>query len=386
MKNRVVRLGQVVDINPSTKATGSADDLVAFLAMADISEEGRVASVQQRPLADVQKGYTVFQAGDVLLAKITPCFENGKAALVESLPTQLGFGSTEFHVLRPTKEIDCKFLFHLVWNPNFRRSGTSRMTGSAGQKRVPAAFLADYEFSLPSLGEQRRIATILDKADSLRRRRQEAIQLADQFLRAVFYEKFGDPVTNTNGFPTNRIDQLCDVATGATPARNRADYYGGPHPWIKTGEVDTPLITSAEEHISDAAIAESNCKLFPVGTLLIAMYGQGKTRGKVGMLGIPAATNQACAAILPSQKINRHFLYTQLSLMYEHLRAMGRGGNQENLNLGMIKALEVLVPPDHLVDEFLKVRQKVSEMTTRALSAQAETDAMSQALAAKFLS
>jgi type I restriction enzyme, S subunit len=202
----------------------------------------------------------------------------------------------------------------------------------------------------------------------------------------VFYEKFGDPVTNSNRLPTNRIDRLCDVATGATPARNRADYYDGPHPWIKTGEVDTPLITSAEEHISDAAIAETNCKLFPAGTLLIAMYGQGKTRGKVGMLGIPAATNQACAAILPSQKINRHFLYTQLSLMYEHLRAMGRGGNQENLNLGMIKALEVLVPPDHLVDEFLKVREKVSEMRTKALSAQAETDAMSQALVAKFFS
>lgn len=190
MKHRVVRLGQVVQINPSTKATGSADDLVAFLAMADITEEGRVASVQQRPLSEVQKGYTVFQAGDVLLAKITPCFENGKAALVESLPTQLGFGSTEFHVLRPTKEIVPKFLFHLVWNQNFRRLGASRMTGSAGQKRVPAAFLTDYEFLLPSPDEQQRIATILDKADSLRRRRREAIRLADELLKAVFFERF----------------------------------------------------------------------------------------------------------------------------------------------------------------------------------------------------
>lgn len=386
MKHRVVRLGQVVEINPSTKATGSAHDLVAFLAMADISEEGQVASIQQRPLAEVQKGYTIFRPGDVLLAKITPCFENGKAAFVESLPTQVGFGSTEFHVLRPTEEVDPKFLFHLVWNPNFRRLGASRMTGSAGQKRVPVAFLSDFEFSLPSLQEQRRITTILDTADGLRRKRQESIRLADEFLRAVFYEKFGDPVTNFKGLPKSRIDQLCEVATGSTPSRSHANYYDGPHPWIKTGEVDTPLITSAEEHISDAAIAETNCKLFPVGTLLVAMYGQGKTRGKVGMLGIRAATNQACAAILPSSKINQYFLYTQLSLMYEHLRAMGRGGNQENLNLGMIKSLEVLVPPDHLVDEFLKVRQKVSEMTSKALCAQAEAEAMSRSLAAKFFS
>lgn len=201
-------MGQVVDINPSTKATGSVDDLVAFLAMADISEEGRIASIQQRPLAEVQKGYTIFQAGDVLLAKITPCFENGKAAFVESLPTQAGFGSTEFHVLRPTEEVDPRFLFHLVWNPNFRRLGASRMTGSAGQKRVPVAFLSEFEFSLPSLQEQRRIATILDKADSLRRKRQEAIRLADEFLKAVFFERFAAK-------PRSRVlTDYCDFLAG----------------------------------------------------------------------------------------------------------------------------------------------------------------------------
>ncbi len=214
MKHRVVRLGQVVDINPSTKVTGSPDDSVSFLAMADISDEGRVESVQQRPLAEVQKGYTVFQAGDVLLAKITPCFENGKAAFVESLPTQIGFGSTEFHVLRPTEEVNPKFLFHLVWNPNFRRLGASRMTGSAGQKRVPVAFLADYEFSLPSLHEQQRIATILDKAESLRRKRQEAIRLADEVLRAAFVDMFGAPGDVSPSLPTMPLGEVCRFYAG----------------------------------------------------------------------------------------------------------------------------------------------------------------------------
>lgn len=214
MKRRVVRLGQVVDINPNTKATGSPEDFVPFLAMADISEEGRVDSIQQRPLADVQKGYTVFQAGDVLLAKITPCFENGKAAYVESLPAQVGFGSTEFHVLRPTEEVDPKFLFHLVWNPNFRRLGASRMTGSAGQKRVPQAFLADYEFLLPSLHEQRRIAAILDKANNLRRKRQEAIRLAKALLVSQFEEAFGNPHINAKGFPTISLGELVKLKSG----------------------------------------------------------------------------------------------------------------------------------------------------------------------------
>lgn len=289
------------------------------------------------------------------------------------------------HLKKRDKSIDEDYFYHLLGS-EATYAKFERLASGATVKNLNIDLVRSVEVPVPPVLEQRRIATILDKADGLCRKRQEAIQLADKLLRAVFYEKFGDPVANSHGLRTSRIDQLCAVATGSTPARDRADYYEGPHPWIKTGEVDTPLITSAEEHISDAAIAETNCKLFPVGTLLIAMYGQGKTRGKVGMLGIPAATNQACAAILPSQKINRYFLYTQLSLMYEHLRAMGRGGNQENLNLSMIKSLEVLVPPDHLVDEFLKVRQKVSEMTSKALCAQAEAEAMSSSLAAKFFS
>lgn len=277
--------------------------------------------------------------------------------------------------------LDSRFLWHFI---SARRSELeARGTGSTF-KQVSQADIAEWLIPTPPVAEQQRIAAILDKADRLCRKRQETIRLVDELLNAVFYERFGDSVTNPKGFPTSRVDQLCEVATGSTPARNRADYYDGPHPWIKTGEVDAQLIVSAEEHISDDAIRETNCKIFPVGTLLIAMYGQGKTRGKVGMLGIPAATNQACAAILPSQNIDRQFLHTQLTLMYDHLRSISRGGNQENLNLGMIKALEVLIPPSHLVDEFIKVRKRVSEMSSRAMRAQAESEAMLQSLAAKF--
>jgi type I restriction enzyme S subunit len=252
-------------------------------------------------------------------------------------------------------------------------------------KEVSKSTVEDFKIPLPKLESQKHIANILDKSESLRRMRQETIQLANEFLRAVFIDMFGDPVTNSKEMPTKQVDSLCEVATGATPSRNRADYYSdGHHPWVKTGEVDNPLILSAEEHISDSALAETNCKIFPAGTLLIAMYGQGKTRGKVGMLGIPASTNQACAAILPSKAINRHFLYVQLTLMYEYLRAMGRGGNQENLNLSMIKSLKVLVPPDDLVEVFLKINHKVSAIKAKSLIAQAETERLSQSLVANF--
>jgi type I restriction enzyme S subunit len=286
-----------------------------------------------------------------------------------------------FKNLVPGPDVHSNFLYHCM------KANSGRLTAlgnGATFKEVSKSIVENFQIPLPPVQEQLRIAAILDKADSLCRKRQDAIRLVDEFLKAIFYDRFGDPVANPKGLPTSRVDLLCEVATGSTPARNRSHYYDGPNPWIKTGEVDSPLIMAAEEHISDEAIRETNCKLFPIGTLLIAMYGQGKTRGKVGMLGIPAATNQACAAILPSQNIDRQFLHTQLTLMYEHLRAMGRGGNQENLNLGMIKSLEVLIPPSHLVDEFIRIRHRVTEMMSKARCAQAESTAMLQSLAAKF--
>lgn len=133
MSARRVKLSEVVSINPKTDAsTFDLQDEVAFIAMADVSEQGQVANVQVRVFDEVKKGYTCFRNGDVLLAKITPCFENGKATQVTGLFSEIGFGSTEFHVLRPSKQINGRFLFHLVWNINFRRLGELRMTGSAG--------------------------------------------------------------------------------------------------------------------------------------------------------------------------------------------------------------------------------------------------------------
>ncbi len=99
-------------------------------------------------------------------------------------------------MLRPGKDVDAKYLFYQLWNPVFRFVGEKNMTGTAGQKRVPVDFLRRYEIPLPPLPEQKRIAAILDKADAIRRKRQQAIKLADEFLRATFLDIFGDPVTN----------------------------------------------------------------------------------------------------------------------------------------------------------------------------------------------
>ncbi|TXI21996.1 MAG: hypothetical protein E6Q65_01505, partial [Ottowia sp.] len=122
------------------------------------------------------------------------------------------------------------------------------------------------------------------------------------------------------------------------------------------------------------------CKVFPVDTILVAMYGQGQTRGRAGLLKIPSATNQACAAILPSDKIVSIYLYELLKTQYERLRAMGRGGNQANLNLGMIKSFLVPCPPLDMqavfVSQVAAMESICSQQTTALHKAQATFDAL----------
>lgn len=207
------KLADVAEINPRLDRSGSNDlsEAISFVPMANVSEIlGAITSEEERELGDVIKGFTTFKDRDVLVAKITPCFENGKIAHAR-IDKRLGFGSTEFHVVRPLAEsLDDRYLYHFLRQPLIRESGKLRMTGSGGQKRVPKAFLEELNIPLPPLAEQRRIAAILDKADALRAKRREAIVKLDQLLQTVFLEMFGDPVTNPKGWPGNTT--LGDIA------------------------------------------------------------------------------------------------------------------------------------------------------------------------------
>lgn len=226
------------------------------------------------------------------------------------------------------------------------------------------------EIPVPPLDEQRRRVDLLSRAEGIVRLRREARAKAEELVPALFLSMFGDPAGNPKGWGAARIGSLCSVQTGATPRREESRFFdGGTIPWIKTTSVVGESIAAAEDFITDDAVAETNCKVFPTGTILVAMYGQGQTRGRVGILAIPAATNQACAAILPSDNIEQKFLFHVLRIQYERLRAMGRGGNQANLNLGMIKELEVPIPPLELQHAFARKTEAVRSIVARQAAA-----------------
>lgn len=139
------------------------------------------------------------------------------------------------------------------------------------------------------------------------------------------------------------------VVSGGTPSRGDPAYWtGGSIPWIKTTEVAYCQITETKEHITPKGLQDSAAKLLPKGTLLMAMYGQGVTQGKVAILGIEAACNQACAAMVPiNNLVHTRYLYHFLTWRYEDIRSLAHGGQQQNLNLEMVRDLLFATPPSH---------------------------------------
>lgn len=164
---QLIRLGDVVDLNPR-RPEKPDDGRVTFLPMEAVSEQGRVDTSRVRQYLDVCTGHPSFRDGDLLVAKITPCFENGKGALLANLTNGVGFGSTEFHVLRPKGMVEPRLIAQVLQSREFRSRGAAEMEGSAGQKRISADFLKSFKFLCPlAMSEQREICDLLDAADQV---------------------------------------------------------------------------------------------------------------------------------------------------------------------------------------------------------------------------
>jgi len=333
--------------------------------MAAVSESKPTFQLaEERPLGEVRKGFTHFREGDVLFAKITPCMENGKGAVATGLRNGLGCGTTELHVIRPLAKINPNYIYRFLSQPLIRHAAKDNFTGTAGQSRVPTSFIEQLELPLPPLAEQQRIVAklelLLGQVDACRRRLDKIPTLLKRFRQSVLAAACSGRLTEDwrgddsyeddlpAGWASKTLDSIFSVRTGGTPSRKNLTYYQkGTIPWIKTSEVHNCDIVQTEEFITEKASQESNAKIFPAGTLLIAMYGEGKTRGQIGRLTFPAATNQACAALINTdlpQTTNRYVFYYLLSQYYD-LRAQSAGGNQPNLNLGIVKGWYVSIPP-----------------------------------------
>ena len=191
----IKRLKHTARINPSKAEAREVlewGDSVAFLPMERVGSSGEIDAREILSVASVWNGFTYFRKSDVLIAKITPCFENGKGACLDSLPTAVGFGSTEFIVARAERGIRPQFLYRITTLSEFRTLGADEMTGSAGQQRVPPEFVSNFVSAIPTLEEQDHIINFLVRTDqivnSLIRAKQRLIELLNEQKQAIIHQ------------------------------------------------------------------------------------------------------------------------------------------------------------------------------------------------------
>ena len=304
----------------------------------------------------------LYKAGSVVFAKSgMSCMKGYVYALKNDC-----YVVSHLAILTP-HSIDTFFLKYLL---EFYRPNT--LVKDSAYPSISLEDIKSFSVPVPSLSEQEKIVAELDCLSGIIEKKKQQLKEYDALAQSIFYEMFGDPVENEKGWEMKKMGDISTIGTGATPSRFKEDlYYGGGIPWVKTTEVQNCDITKTEETITKLAIEETNCKLYPSGTLLMAMYGQGKTRGQIAKLKISATTNQACAAIMLNETIcNLEYIYELLFINYDNIRAMAQGGNQANLNLKLVSSIPIILPPLSLQQAFatkIEAIEKQKELIKKSI-------------------
>lgn len=345
----MVKLRDVCRINPPKSEFKDADQTleVSFAPMSALSENRpSFAPTETRAIQDVINGYTYFRDNDVLLAKITPCFENGKAGIAGGLLHGIGFGSTEFIVLRPDeKSILSHLLYYFVASQGFRNRGIAHMTGSAGQQRLPMSFVESYEIPLPPLEEQERMVAELD---GYRKVIEGAHQVVENYKPSIHIDPEWEMV---------KLGEVCDIKSGGTPSRSNKPFWNGDIPWVGSTVCKDEEVTKAEEYITKEGLKNSAAKLFASGTTLIALVGA--TIGKTGLLKFDSTTNQNIAGLYPNSLtvLDPIFLFYAARTLYPEFLKLAEG-KFRMANLSFVREQEIPLPP---LD---KQREIVAELET----------------------
>jgi type I restriction enzyme S subunit len=341
-------LGDLVDYGRTNKAEpGEIDDSAWVLELEDVEKDSS-RLLQRITFGERQSKSTKnrFDAGDVLYGKLRPYLNK---VLIADQP---GFCTTEIVPIKCPAQLDTRFLYYWLKHPAFLRYVEAESHGM-NMPRLGTEAGKAAPFVLAPRPEQTRIA---DQLDTLLARIKacndhlDAIPgLLKRFRQAVMNAALAGMLDDLDGEATRQIVKVSDIATvgtGSTPLRSNGSFYSDTGtPWVTSAATGDAYVSNADQFVTPAAIAAHRLKVYPKGTLLVAMYGEGKTRGQVSELAIEATINQACAAIcVDESRALTSFVKIALAANYLAMRELAEGGNQPNLNLSKIKDFEIPLP------------------------------------------
>ncbi len=351
-------ISSIADINPTTSLPRDGGS-VPYYEMAAIDESnGELRAPEMVSMANGRSGKTKFRNGDVLFAKITPCVQNRKSALVRGIPGDLAFGSSEFYVLRAGKRVLPELLYFFIRQQKVIDAAVAGFTGTSGRKRVPRKFWDTMGIPVPPLPVQERIVQILQKADDIRRKRQEALGLADAILPAIFSGVFGSPGSNPHGYEKTSLGKVTDLITSGYTPRGGARNYVAEGPLLIRSQNVRMLHLDLSEcaHLPESIHEEmARIRVFP-GDVLLNITGASIGRVAWSADDIPPANVNQHVCIIRTDKskaLPEYLAYTLATPWYQHIILNAPGSAQTGFNHTRVRALEVLVPPMPIQKSFV---------------------------------
>lgn len=383
----MAKLGEICTINPKGYSL-SEDVEVSFVSMTKVGEHGEFDSSEIKKYSEAKKGFTSFQDGDVLFAKITPCMENGKGAIAQGLKNGYGFGSTEFHVLRPhTDQITAEWLYYLTTWDIFRKNAAKNMTGSAGQKRVPKTFLENYSIDLPDVKAQNQQCRKLKKVDFLISLRKQQLAKLDELVKARFVEMFGDIIRNDKSWP---IHNFSDIASSRLGKMLDAKQQTGKYSYPYLANFNVQWFSFNVDNLNQMDFNEAEQKEFELrdGDLLVCEGGE------IGRCAVWHNEIQPCffQKALHRVRCNRQLVHPDY-LAWWFKYNCNHGGFAEiagakatiaHLPGIKLKQLQVALPPLSLQNEFAAFVERVDQQKQTVQQSLEKLELMKKALMQEY--
>lgn len=377
----MAKLGEVCTIvsgsTPKTSVTSYWDGNIKWITPAELNEDTFYIMDSVRHITEEGKektGLSYLPTGTVILSSRAPI---GKTAIA----------GCEMCCNQGFKNLICSDAIYNEYLYFFLKSKTDYLNSlgrGATFKEISKSVVESIKIPLPEVNQQKEIAEKFKKLEQLISLRKQQLAKLDELVKARFVEMFG-VVHNSVLYPYVPVKSFTSVVSGGTPNRNVSEFWNnGSIRWVKTTELQNNVICNTDEKITQAGLDNSSAKIIPPNTVLIAMYGQGKTRGMTGYTSIECATNQACACILPCEQFNQNYLWRYMILSYDKLRDMAKGGNQPNLNIGIIKNFPVLKPPIELQNDFAAFVERVDQQKQTVQQSLEKLELMKKALLQEY--
>jgi type I restriction enzyme S subunit len=331
--------------------------------------------------ADV--GQYMLRDNDILFSHINSVEHIGKCAIYQGDPNQLVHGMNLLLLRADTKRVASRYLLHALRSSEFRRQLSRIVKPAVNQASITITDLKTLRIPLPSHEEQKRIAAILDKADAIRRKREQAIELADEFLRSLFLDMFGDPVTNPKGWLQRPLGECVSMENGSTPSKDVPAYWGGLIPWVTPKDMKIDEIADSIDHISQRAVEEQRAKIVPVDSVLIVVRGMILAHTvPIARNLAPCTINQDMKALRPSKLLDPVFLASALRCLHNTLlsKVTTSTHGTKKLDSEVLRDLILPVPDLGLQSRFRQASDRACEFRNMALESSQATEILRSSL------